>query len=72
MPPLQEIPLQEVPPHQTGQVPVEQEVYGLLIQVNLRRAQSGFQATPQIYSGLGQVCREGGFREQLMVHRAGG
>jgi hypothetical protein len=46
--------LEEALLSQTEQMHVEQEVQGLLLQINVQQARSGIQTTPQI---LGQVRR---------------
>jgi hypothetical protein len=55
--PLQEVPLQESPSSQTGQLHVELEVQGLPLQIDLQQTQSGIQATPQIRCQVRRVCK---------------
>jgi hypothetical protein len=59
VPSLQEVPSQEAPLSQTGQVHVEQEVQGLLLQIDLRQSQSGIQTMPQILCRVRWVCKQG-------------
>jgi hypothetical protein len=56
---LQEVPSQEAPSSQTGQVHVEQNVKGLPVQSDLQLAQSGIQTTPQICCQDKWVCKQG-------------
>ena len=67
LPPLQEIPLQEAPWRQPGQVHMEQEIQGISFQIYFQQAQGGFQAMSQVYGGTGRVRRQSGFGERMTV-----